>query len=562
MRNPARTLYPKSYDTTRRLGFNDPGRKKTRRAFFMGLGSNFLYLQLLFLGLFCYVFGALFQQNGHIHNLGVVFVDYDGGAIGNAVRGAYASLESDTFITLVERPPSDFQTPADVADAVCKTRFWAGFYVAEGASDRLHDALQPDNAAASLAYDSTRVMSYVWNEALYPTAIDSAVSANIQLLATTARVAYSTGNGTGGVSSVSGPAALSVFANPWQLQSLDIQPTSQGSRAIYNTIVIILILIQEFFYLGTINGLYAQFKLYARIDPYRIIAVRVVASLAYTFIGSLCVIGTIFAFRANWDIDGSQFVLSWIALWLFAHVNFLTLDVFTIWVPPAFVPMVLISWIILNITSTLLPFDLSPAFYRLGYAMPAHEVYQVLIDVWSRGCNPQLHYALPVLFAWEVASLALSTLGVFRRCHFATIGAEREAHEFKERLDAAVAFQLALERKVEKKKSDRARRQGSVATAATGPESIIAVGTADRPVTEGDDEPEEKKQPETEGGQDATSSTTSDEESEVHDELAEIIHRINTRQQRETERAGGAANFGPSFNLPFSHGDGDDDGAQ
>ncbi|KAL2179608.1 uncharacterized protein P884DRAFT_268009 [Thermothelomyces heterothallicus CBS 202.75] len=60
-------------------------------------------------------------------------------------------------------------------------------------------------------------------------------------------------------------AALSVLAEPWRLRSVNIQPTTQGSRAIHNTVVIILILIKEFFYLGTINGLHAQLRLYARL---------------------------------------------------------------------------------------------------------------------------------------------------------------------------------------------------------------------------------------------------------------------------------------------------------
>ena len=92
-------------------------------------------------------------------------------------------------------------------------------------------------------------------------------------------------------SSPAAPTALSILANPWTLQSLNIQPTSQGSRVIYNTVVIILVMIQEFFYLGTINGLYAQCKLYARSGPYRIILLRNLNSLAYTFIGRRACIG-------------------------------------------------------------------------------------------------------------------------------------------------------------------------------------------------------------------------------------------------------------------------------
>jgi hypothetical protein len=194
-------------------------------------------------------------------------------------------------------------------------------------------ALAGGSAAAE--YNRSNVLTYIWNEARYSAVVDSEISGNLQSLALAARLAYTSINGTGAISvlSLSDPAAVSVFANPWQLISVDIQPTTQGSRLIYNTLTIILILIQEFFYLGTINALYARFKIYERLYPHRIILFRNLISLAYTFVGSLCVTGAIWAFRAGWNVNGNQFVLSWMILWLFAHANFLSLDVFTIWLP-------------------------------------------------------------------------------------------------------------------------------------------------------------------------------------------------------------------------------------
>ncbi|KAH7258799.1 hypothetical protein B0J15DRAFT_535711 [Fusarium solani] len=474
-----KSLYPRAWDN--RPPKNSPVLKKARKHFFRAVATNFLYLQFLFLGLFCYVFASLFLQASHIHDLHVAFVDYDGGAIGQA-----------SFPSLIERSPSDFPTTTDLLEAVCKTRYWGALYEALTGS------------AAASAYNNTDVMAYIWNEAI------------LQLLSGAARVAYSTGKGTGNITSVSGPAALSVFADPWELQSINIQPTTQGSRAIYNT----------FFYLGTINGLYAQFKLYARIDPYRIIVARNVISLSYTLIGSLCVISTIWAFKSGWHINGNQFVLSWVALWLFAHINFLTLDVFTIWLPPPFVPMALVSWIIFNVTSILLPFDLSPAFYRIGYMFPAHELYQVLIDIWSRGCNPQLHYALPILFTWELVTLILSALGVFRRCHFAMLGEELQGKEFKERLDAAVAFEMVRMNEMKQKHPEPAKPESEGEPKETLSEKAIS-----------------------EGG---------DEEEIVREELALVLEQVNTRQRREQEKASATCNFGPAFNLPFNHGSGDD----
>ncbi len=516
------SLYPRAREN--RLPANHPAVAKSRKAFFKAAGLNFILLQLVFLGVFSYTFGSLFQQTTHTHNLQVLLVDYDvDGAIGRAVRAAYGSLQGPNFPSLIEQSPSKFPSPADLRDAVCQTQYWAALYVTQGASARLQTALAvQEGAAASVPYNATDVMAYIWNEAVYPQVVDAAISTNIQLLSSAARVAYSTGNGTGNVHSVSGPLAVSVFAQPWQLQSINIQPTSQGSRAIYNTVAIILVLIQEFFYLGTINGLSAQFKLYSRLDPYRITTVRNLNSLTYTFVGSLCVTGAIWAFRSGWAVNANQFALSWVTLWLFAHVNFVILDVFTVWLPHPYVPMALVLWISLNITSILLPFPLSPAFYHVGYALPAHAVYQVLTDIWSGGCNPQLAYALPVLFAWELVGLVVSGLGVFRRCHYATVAEERQVMEFEERVDAAVALEMA---KME------------------GERNAARLEHEDEAKSEGVD------------GHDfvAGHARENEDDSEAfRAQLADVMERVNTRQRREHEQEGVPCDFGPSFGLPFN----------
>jgi hypothetical protein len=330
-----------------------------RKAFFKAAGTNFVLLQLLFLGLFSYIFASLYQQGSHVHNLNVLYVDYDNGAIGNAIRNAYRDLQGDGFPTLMERSASEFSTPGDLRKEVCDTRSWAALYVSPGASSRLETALSD----GSTTYNKADILSYIWNEARYSAVIDSSITSNLQTLSFTAHTEYANGNWTS-IPSNATSAAFSTFANPWVLNSVNIQPTTQGSRLIYNTLVIILILIQEFFYLGTINALYDAFKIYSRLNPHRIFAFRLFLSTLYTMVGSICTAGAIWAFKANWQVNGKQFALTWLILWLFAHINFQTLDIFTVWLPGPFVPMALVAWLVTNVTSILLPYELSPAFFR------------------------------------------------------------------------------------------------------------------------------------------------------------------------------------------------------
>jgi hypothetical protein len=159
--------------------------------------------------------------------------------------------------------------------------------------------------------------------------------------------------------------------------------------------------------------------------------------------------------------------------------------------------------------------------------MPAHEVFNTLIDIWSGGCNPVLHYSLPILFSFELSSFILSALGIHRRCHYAIIRAEAEKRASDDRLEAALAF--------EKKK--RGEEKAKLARA----------------------EMMEEKMHE-QGGIGSSEDIEAEAAREDADDRAEIASMISDDQERlRTLRT---LNFGPSFGFGFSGGnqDGQDGG--
>ncbi|KAH8807585.1 hypothetical protein F5884DRAFT_821239 [Xylogone sp. PMI_703] len=503
--------YSKAHEN--RVPANHPSVLKARHQLLRASFKNLILLAILFFGLFAYLFGALYQQQQHTHNFTILFVDYDtNGAVGTAIRQAYNErLEGSDYPTVIEKSVLEFPTPADIRREVCSTRYWAGLYTSSGASGRIETALTTGGT-----YNKANILSYVWNEARYPAVVDSYISGNLQTLSSTAATFYASGNWTSDLSIDSTPNTFSIFAQPWTLTSVHIQQTNQGSRLIYNTLVIILMIIQQFFFLGTINALYEAFKIYSRLNPHRVFLFRLMLSLIYTFLGSLCVTGAVWAYRVNWKVNGNQFVLSWMAIWLFAHCNFLTLDVFTVWLPPPFVPMALITWVVFNVGAILVPFELSPGFYKWAYVMPAHEVYETLVDIWSHGCNPHLRYTLPVLFSLEISGLLLSALGIHRRAHYATIKEESDKAAFQGRIDAALRFER--QRLEERLREERARA-GSVTSTEISPSGI----------EEGEDE--EAK----------TRAAEKDKE-----DLAEVI-RQETRHTLRAQTRSQSIQFGPSF---------------
>jgi hypothetical protein len=171
--------------------------------------------------------------------------------------------------------------------------------------------------------------------------------------------------------------------------------------------------------------------------------------------------------------------------------------------------MALITWVILNVTSIIVPFDLSNGFYSWAYAIPAHEVYQVLIDIWSGGCNPQLYYALPILFSLEITGLILSGLGVFRRCHYAAIAEEAQEAAFQERLNAKMEFER--KRDIEREEERRSRAE---AEKETTPEELERAETRERR------------------------------------EMGEVVRKVDTKIEREKQAIKSPCSFGPAFELP------------
>jgi flagellar biosynthesis GTPase FlhF len=155
--------------------------------------------------------------------------------------------------------------------------------------------------------------------------------------------------------------------------------------------------------------------------------------------------------------------------------------------------------------------------------MPAHEVYQVLVDIWSGGCNPQLRYALPILFSWEVIGLAFSTLGVYRRCHYAVIAEEAQENAFNERLNTAMAF--------EKKRDEERKKELMV--------EMKEKRGSESPTFESQEERDDRIQVEEK------------EQEDVREELTSVIRNENEQLQRERTRKASRVDFGPSFDLAY-----------
>lgn len=387
-----------------------------KKKFAIGVGASFVLIQLLFLALLSYLYGSVYEDSSRTHKLNFLMVDYDGGVIGESLRKAGEQLAGPKFPTIQEESQTQYPTADDVVNAVWAGDYWGAIFTTPDASLRLSEALAGGQAAAT--YNANNTITYVYNEARYASFEAGYVAGNMQKLVSVTHLVYNKMNGTGALASLNqtSPQAVQALLNPIASTIVNIKPTPQGTKVLYNTVSMVMPIVMQFFFLMAVNGVASTFNLYSHLPLLDNAIIRFGLSTAYTFIGALCHVGYQSAYYESDWLSHSQFAQYWMAIWLYMHINFLFIDCLTAFVPPAGLAFCFFSWVIFNTTSVVMPFELNPVFYRWGYALPSHEILQVIITIWSSGGANQLNVALPILFAWEILLLPLSLVALRYRC--------------------------------------------------------------------------------------------------------------------------------------------------
>ncbi|ORY70993.1 uncharacterized protein BCR38DRAFT_415666 [Pseudomassariella vexata] len=383
-----------------------------RKFFFIATCMSFLLFQLLFLANESYIFGILFRANTRIKAFNVLFVDYDQGAIGDSVRSAYSQISGDGFVTLQEHSPSSYASASAIEDAVCRGDFWGAVLVSSGASEQLATTLAGD---ATEPWDVTTAATAMHVGIRYPIIQQSYISPDIQTLFAAARANYIVGLAGSNISSDLS-TITPYLAQPFSFTSHDVAATPPSTNPFYNTATVVFVILMQFFCILAFNGICQGFGIFSGASIRSHLAVRFSYSIIFTLVGSLLTTGYLFAFQDTWGLIAAQFGQTWMLLWLSMHVNWLVLDTAAGFFPIAAVPFFTFTWIIVNMASTVMPFEISPGFYRIGYMWPAHNMLEVLIQIWSGGCYNRLYRTLPVLFSWELVAAVVDLFAQVRRC--------------------------------------------------------------------------------------------------------------------------------------------------
>lgn len=394
---------------------------------------NLLLLQVLFLGNLSYFYGSSYSDAVNVHHFKILLVDYDGGIVGQSLNATYQRLKGLGFPTVEAVSVDEYPTVEALRNKVCRdSGIWGAVFTHSGASDRLADAIQGGQAAQS--YDPEESMTYIWNGIRYSSTSLGAISGNLETLISESGASYAEINGSYAYSVVNGsdPAATRVLATPFVPSSINLMPSTQGPRVLYNTVTIVFTVLSQFFFIMGLNGIAMALGMFTRLSVLHNCIIRFSSSLVYSFCLGATITGAIWAFRDEWSVQASQGVETWLCISFVCQIHYLIVETVTGFIKQQFFPFFVMSWVILNVSSTVTPMVLMPGFYHWVYAVPGFELYQLLVTIWSHGCAPQLSTALPILFSWWVAGFFGATCSMIRKCNAAT---KLEAEEEKEEKD-------------------------------------------------------------------------------------------------------------------------------
>ena len=364
-----------------------------------------------------HIYGLFHHQGAYVHRAKVALADFDGGAFGQALRTAAAtnngSYGNPTYVNVNIAGSS----PEQIRHEVFKGTYWAAVVVEPGATARFENAV---NGSAQ-AYDPTNVYTYYVLDARYYTIYAANILPMAITTASTAAGIFSAQFVTPLIASgqhANSTTALSALAGP--ARAVEMPAASQlfgnlDDKAFINTLGTVLPILMQFFFIMAWNGICNGMHLYAAYDLRTHIMARLFWSTVWPIFTSLCSTGWTFAFRGSYHMDAKMFFAFWAVSWVFSMISFDFLDFCTGFIPMAFIPFIVLTWVIFNVTAALGPPELLNHWFRISYFFPSLHWYRTLITILTQGAYNNLRYTLPVLAAWLVIMKCLSPLATRNR---------------------------------------------------------------------------------------------------------------------------------------------------
>ncbi|KAF9113282.1 hypothetical protein BGX27_001874 [Mortierella sp. AM989] len=359
-------------------------------------------------------FAAEYQSTSHIQNFSILVVDLDHSMIGSQFLNF--TQQNNALPGQVNWSiQSKYKDLNAVIEDIENGNYWGAMVVRANASSMLNRALSiplPD-------YDPTKAFLFIYDGGRDPLAVKPYVVASMytQFLGftkffnpawITLVLNFADNNATMLTPLATAPQ---VLGTPIAFEELDIHPPTATIITSATSVAYIWI----FLIAGGSTYLVAHV-----VQPIvRFASVKhTMLLLLVPLLGFLCslsmtytVLLRIFGVPFN---SASQFMSLFMGMVLLqAAVASLVLFLIFL-IPVTFIPMITITFVVMNVIAVFNPVELMPGFYRWVYAMPFLNAVQMARYVLMGSYN-RMSYNVPILFAWIVIPITLLPFAITRQ---------------------------------------------------------------------------------------------------------------------------------------------------
>ncbi|GAA5830151.1 hypothetical protein JCM11251_006898 [Rhodosporidiobolus azoricus] len=350
-----------------------------------------------------WLFGSLYKSTEKTHRLHVIVADFDGGSVGASLLSAVAAVNGHNTMPTFELVSASEISPEDLQHRVWEGKYWGGIYATAGATDRFQAAIASD--AAATTYNASAAFVYTGLEVRYNSIWSGYVLSNLNKIVGSATAIFNRQTVAPLVASGAdySAAAAAVLVNPVGSSYANLTPFAFGTRVVLNTIGFVFPTLFCFFFLMALNTVGAMTGWYRGMSLLRHIKFRATIGAIWTLLASLSVVGWYLCFDEAYNIKAKNFFALWTVEWVYCMITFDLLDIATAFVPPQFIPHIVVFYIVaMSVSAVLFPLDLMNHFFRFQHAFPAYATWSTMITIFGNGAVNTLHYNLPVLAAWLV----------------------------------------------------------------------------------------------------------------------------------------------------------------
>ncbi|POY73673.1 hypothetical protein BMF94_3208 [Rhodotorula taiwanensis] len=416
----------------------DPRLKSQRKQAIKAVVMASILMSVAIWALLSVFWGSTYLLEHYFPNAKLYVYDFDSANNANPLLGPYvtqymlSTLEQPTHMGVIIRDPTG-KTIDDVITEIVQEKAWAAMVVNANASTMFREAIAGTGGLLNGEYAPAGALTVITEGARWFQVTDDYIFPFLTKYAQTPTLEASHAAAANFLATAT-PAQISglsdtqraALGTPFASQEYDPRPifSHQWSGAapleaglIYYIIFAFHIALFTFFARGPFMGSVAKkgrrltflSTLTLRFLP--LLPIYLILSLSYSLINLAFLIPMNGNGHAKFGSQGGFMIFWMLNLMSLFALGFAMESMITL-LTVKFIPFFLITWIILNITSSFFPATFAETFYRYGYAMPFwHSTTGAKHIMW--GARDRLGLNFGVLTGWTVLNICSLTLFEF-----------------------------------------------------------------------------------------------------------------------------------------------------